>query len=154
MDERESRRGDPEEEGSTRALRASAGYRATDERDQARMDIYLPLQADGCVHCAVLCRAWHAAPCCGCQVARQGLTGGRQMHAALAGSPTLLCSAAQRCCCLGEVRCLPACPTLPACCSATPLLQHAAAQRGAARQWPGVLVGHPHQGGAREAGGG
>lgn len=53
VDERESRRGDPEEEGSTRALRASAGYRATDERDQARMDIYLPLQADGCVRCAV-----------------------------------------------------------------------------------------------------
>ncbi|PRW57863.1 DEAD DEAH box helicase [Chlorella sorokiniana] len=47
VDERESRRGDPEEEGSTRALRASAGYRATDERDQARMDQYLPLQADG-----------------------------------------------------------------------------------------------------------
>lgn len=46
--ERDERRGDPEEEGSTRVLRASAGYRATDERDQARMDIYLPLQADGC----------------------------------------------------------------------------------------------------------
>ncbi len=49
VDDREARRGDPEEEGSTRALRASAGYRATDERDQSRIETYLPMQPDGCV---------------------------------------------------------------------------------------------------------
>ena len=52
VEDREARRGDPEEEGSTRGLRASAGARATDERDATRLEAYLPLQPNGCAPAA------------------------------------------------------------------------------------------------------
>lgn len=44
---REFRRGDPEEPGSSRALRASAGQRAGDERANAKLDLYMPLTESG-----------------------------------------------------------------------------------------------------------
>lgn len=45
--QREYRRGDPEEPGSSRPLRASAGQRAGDERANAKLDLYMPLTESG-----------------------------------------------------------------------------------------------------------
>ncbi|KAL4434069.1 hypothetical protein ABPG75_000510 [Micractinium tetrahymenae] len=45
--QREYRRGDPEEPGSSRSLRVSAGQRAGDERANAKLDLYMPLTDSG-----------------------------------------------------------------------------------------------------------